>query len=450
MLKDKSFYRSMLRIAAPAAFQGFISLLVVQADNIMVGTLGDTVLSGVAMSNSATAFFTAAVGGLTSGSSVLISQYWGKKDTGRIRSVFAIVSAMCMVVALLAVIGIWCAPRFLLGRFTDVAAILDAGEPYFRLISLSYIPFALSTAMIGMLRSVEVVAVTLYTTVAALVVNISLNYILIFGKLGFPVMGVRGAAVATIISRSVELVIVWWYAFHKQKNLPIKPRDLLSAERVLWLDYIRYGLPVGLTDLQWAFVGVFKAAIIGHLGATMITANTVASGLMELGRVFSSSLTVGACVMIGMSVGAKDYKRTREYSNTIQIMFVGVGLCIAGSVFLLRGPYTSLYRDISPAAHALALRFLAIGAVTLIGTTYHASCFVGINRGAGDSRFVMIVDTICGWLVVLPLSYLAAFVWHMPLPAVFLCLYIDQCFKWIVAFLRLRGDKWIVNVTRDA
>ncbi|MDR1569817.1 MAG: MATE family efflux transporter [Oscillospiraceae bacterium] len=450
MVKDRSFYKALLRLAAPAAFQGFISLLVVQADNVMVGSLGDISLASVAISNSATAFFIAAITGMTSGSSVLISQYWGRKDVPRIRQVFAIVATLCTLIAIASIIAISVAPRFLLSRFTDAPDILSAGLPYFRLVSLSYLPFALSTALIGMLRSVEIVNVTIYTTIAALFVNISLNWILIFGKLGMPKLGVTGAAAATIVSRAVELGIVWWYTFYRQKNLPIRPRDLIGGERALWGDYARYGLPVGITDMQWAFVGVFKTAIIGRLGSTMITANTIATGLMELGRVFSSSLTIGACVMIGVTVGARDYKRTREYSNTIQILFVGVGLCIAAGVYLLREPYAALYGNVSDAARSLSLRFITIGALTLIGTTYHASCFVGINRGAGDSRFVLIVDTICGWLVVLPLSALAAFVWRAPLPVVFLCLYCDQCFKWIIAFFRLRGNKWIRNVTRDA
>ena len=117
--------------------------------------------------------------------------------------------------------------------------------------------------------------------------------------------------------------------------------------------------------------------------------------------------------------------------------------------FLLRRPFVSLYGQ-QESVVALATKLIAIGAVTLLGTTYHASCFVGINRGAGDSRFVMTVDLICGWLVVLPLTFLAAFVFKLPLPLVYLCTRIDQCFKWIIAFFRLRGNKWMKNVTRSA
>jgi len=129
-------------------------------------------------------------------------------------------------------------------------------------------------------------------------------------------------------------------------------------------------------------------------------------------------------------------------------MFACVGVVMSVVVFLLRGPYGALYSNVSEEARSLSRQLLAIGAVTMIGTTYHASCFVGINRGAGDSRFVFVVDMICGWLIVLPLAYLAMRR-GWPLPVVFLCIYIDQCFKWIIAFIRLRGNKWIRNVTHE-
>jgi len=457
MVRDKQFYRSLLRIAAPAALQGFISILVVQADNIMVSSLGDTVFAAVGQVNSATAFFMAAVGGLTGGSSVLISQYWGRKDHSRIADVFAILTQLCLALGILAISLVWLSPRGILGSLVKSEDIIEAGLPYLKLVCLSYLPLALSTALIGMLRSVQVVAVALYTTTAALFVNIGLNYVFIFGKLGFPAMGASGAAIATVISRVVEFLIVWWYAFYKQKNLDIKPRQLLRADRLLWKDYGRYGVPVGITDFLWAGVGLGKTIMIGTMGQTFISAMMITGGLMELGRVFSSSLTIGACVLIGMSVGVEsqraasgEYKQTREYSKTIQILFAGTGVLIALAVFSFRYPYAyGLYPSVSPEARAMAVRFLVIGAATLLGTTYHASCSVGIMRGAGDSRFVMIVDLICGWLIVLPLTYLSIFVWHASPQIIFLMLYIDQCFKWIIAYYRLRGNKWIRNVTRE-
>ncbi len=452
MVKDKQFYKTILMIALPAAFQGLLSLLTVIVDNIMVTSLGTTVLAGVSQSNKITQFYSALVLGLVSGSSVLISQYWGKNDVNRIKKIFSIVMSSCLFVALAFILLINLFPQNILGLLANDGNVVNAGLPYLAIVCFSYLPMALSSALIGMLRSVEVVRVTLYAAIAAVISNLSLNYVLIFGKLGFPAMGAQGAALATLLARTIELSVVWYYAFRVQKRIPLKISDFFHWDKALWHDYFRYGVPVAIGDAQWSLVGVFKAMIIGNVIASelMIAANTIAEDMMSLGMIFTSSLATGACIVIGKTVGTKDYKKTREYSNTIQIMFAVVGTFMSLLVFLLRNPYVmNLYPEASIQAKDLALQMIAIGAFTMIGTTYHASCFVGINRGAGDSKFVMLVDMICGWLIVLPLSYMAAIVWKLPMPIVFLFLRIDQCFKWIIAFFRLRGDKWIKNVTRE-
>jgi len=454
MIRDREFYKTIFRISLPAAFQALVSFLVVVADDIMVSMLPNATMAQAAVSqvNSITAFYTATLTGLVSGSSVLIAQYWGKKDMVRIRRIFSVVLWISALVALVFVAAAKLLPEQVVSIVikrgeTDVVALALS---YFGIVCFSYLPYAITTALIGMLRSIEVVRITLVTTVAALFVNIGLNYVLIFGKLGLPAMGVRGAAVATLATRVVEMLIVWVFTFNIQKKLKIKPRDLLKIDRTLAADYGRYGLPVGLTDMQWALIGMLKAAIIGQMGAAFMAANNIATSMANLGTMFTFALAGGACVVVGKAVGKGDYETAKAYSKTIQIMFFGIGLFMAGLVFLLKVPFTKMYgSSADPEVFNLATQMISLLAITLIGTSYHASCFVGINRGAGDSRFVMMVDMICGWLVVLPATLLAAFVFHAPLPIVFLCTRIDQCFKWLIAFIRLRGDKWIKNVTRD-
>jgi len=180
---------------------------------------------------------------------------------------------------------------------------------------------------------------------------------------------------------------------------------------------------------------------------------------MQLAGIFTAGLGSAACVMIGKTVGAKEYDKTRQYSKTLQVLFMSFGVVMCAALFFAKTPLVSLYEIISKGkggfAHEtteLAKTFISIGAFTLLGTFYHATCFTGINRGAGDGKFVLKVDMICGWCIVLPLTFLNALVfnwspaYHMPI--VFLSTRIDQCFKWIIAFFRLRGDKWIKNVTR--
>ena len=454
MIRDREFYKTIFRISLPAAFQALVSFLVVVADDVMVSKLPDgaSAQAAVTQVNSLTAFYTATLTGLVSGSAVLIAQYWGKRDMERIRRVFSIVFWICALVAVVFT-GV---ARLFPGAVTGLVIsaketqVSSLARDYLRIACLTFLPYAITTALIGMLRSIEVVKITLVTTVVALFLNIGLNALLIFGLLGFPRLGVIGAAVATLITRIVEMIMVVVYTFCIQKQLAIRPKNLFEIDRALAHDYARYGLPVGLTDMQWSLIGILKSAIIGLMGVAFMAANSIASSMANLGTMFTFALAGGACVVVGKAVGKGDYAAAREYSKTIQLLFLMIGVTMAGLVFALRTPFTRLYGSSQdPEVYSLATTMIAILAVTLIGTSYHASCFLGINRGAGDSRFVAMVDSICGWLIVLPATALSAFVFKAPLPVVFLATRIDQCFKWIIAMLRLRGDKWIQNVTRE-
>ena len=454
VIRDREFYKTIFRISLPAAFQALVSFLVVVADDIMVSKLsgGASAQAAVTQVNSLTAFYTATLTGLVSGSSVLIAQYWGKRDMMRIRKVFSIVFWICITTALIFTFVARLFPGAVTGLVISAkeAQVSELAREYLRIACLTFLPYAVTTSLIGMLRSIEVVKITLVTTVVALALNISLNALLIFGLCGFPALGVSGAAIATLITRIVEMAMVVAYTFCIQKQLAIKPKNLLEIDRTLARDYARYGLPVGLTDMQWSLIGILKSAIIGQMGVAFMAANSIASSMANLGTMFTFALAGGACVVVGKAVGKGDYDAAREYSKTIQLMFLMIGIAMAALVFALRVPFTRLYGSAKdPEVYSLATTMIAILAVTLIGTSYHASCFIGINRGAGDSRFVAMVDSICGWLIVIPATALCAFVFKTPLPVVFLATRVDQCFKWVIAMLRLRGDKWIRNVTRE-
>lgn len=451
MIKDKNFYKALLRLSLPAAFQSLISLLVVMADNLMVSSIDAQGLAfaAVVQSNSMSNLALALLSGLASGSIVLVSQYWGKKDVKRIQEVGAAVLLLCLQVALVLVVVINLFPRQILGILIkqQETATIEIALEYLPLVSLSFLPLAVSASLVGLLKGIEIVKITVYTTLFSLLTNIGLNYVLIFGKLGLPAMGVRGAALATVIARLLEMLLVIYFTRKKQTVFQLGFSQLRKQAAWAWRDYLRYGLPVGLTDMQWAVIGLLKMVIIGQMGVVMSNAVGVVDSLMNLGLLFTFAMAGGAAVMVGKAVGAGDIPLTKQYAKTIQILFIMVGIVMAAIVYLIRGPFISLYQ-LTPQASELANQMISLVALTLLGTSYHASCFVGINRGAGDSLFVMIVDMVCGWLIVLPAAALSAFVFKWPLAVVYLMTRIDQTFKWLIAFLRLRGDRWIHQVTR--
>ncbi len=447
MVKEKEFYRTLLAVAIPAAFQAFISLSVNMLDNIMVGSLGDVSLASVSLANQVGVFITFFIKGIGGGSSVLISQYAGKKDMQSIKAIFSTVFQFAALSLFLISSLLFLFPAQTLGIFTNDQTLISTGFTYIKIVAYSYFLFAMTDSLVSMMRTAEVVRLGIIVSFITLFSNLTLNYVLIFGKLGLPALGVNGAALATLLSRMIELLIVFIYVFKLDKKINLKVKELLRLNRDMIKDFATYGLPIVFGDSQWGFVGFIKGMMIGRLGVLMIAANSVADTVLSLAMIFTSGLSNGAVVTVGKAVGSGDFKKARAYSNTIQILFALVGLCVASLVFFSRGLPPLLY-NISQEARQMASIFLGIGALTHIGTCYHAACFVGINRGAGDGKFVMKVDLICGWLVVLPLTFLAAFVLKLPLPAIYLFTRIDQCFKWIIAFLRLQGDRWMKNVTR--
>ncbi len=455
LTKDKSFYKTLLIIALPVALQQLISLAVVMLDNVMVGSLGDISLSAVSQANQVTVFFTFFVRGISGGAALLISQYWGKKDTGRIKQIFSMTFVTTLILAGVVTVFVFFCPSLVVKFFSNNNDILSEATDYIKIACFSYIFFAISDTFIAMLRCVEIVKITFVISIVSFFTNLGGNYVLIFGKLGLPAMGVEGAALATVIARAIELIIVMIFFFKVQKKINVKPKDLFFAENVMWKDFFKYGVPVVIGDVQWGLVGVVKAVVIGRLGLEMMAAVSITDVVMQLGLIFANGLAAGACVIIGKTVGTNDYAKTREYSRSIEIIFATVGVIMGLGIFFLRAFPVSLYTEISEETRSLAMQLLGIGAFTLIGTSYHMACFTGINRGAGDSRFVFKVDMVCGWLVVIPLTvlvavgYLNAWAPLFTLPLVYLCTRFDQCFKWLVAFTRLRGNKWIKNVTRD-
>lgn len=451
MIRDKSFYKTLLALSIPAAFQSLMNLLVVMADNLMVARIDPkgVAFAAVSQSNAISNLVLALLTGLASGAVVLVSQYWGKEDTTKLRSIgaAALWISLGFCLAIIVLLLLFPAQILMLVIRSSEKEVMTQALQYLPIVVFSYLPYAVTAALIGLLKGIQIVRITLYTTVLALVSNVGLNYLLIFGHLGFPALGVRGAAIATVISRLLETLAVVFFALKRQTKLPLKPKDFKLPLPWAFHDFARYALPVGLTDAQWALVGMLKMVIIGQMGKLMINAVAMADMMMILGTVFTQALAGGACVLVGKAVGAGDIPLVKAYSATIQRLFLMIGLVMSALVFALRIPFVSLYGQ-SPEATSLAIQMIGLCAFTLIGTTYHASCFVGINRGAGDNRFVMLVDMICGWLVVLPLASLSAFVFRLPMAVVYFMTRVDQTFKWIIAYKRLKGDKWIHRITR--
>ena len=446
--KDREFYRTLIALAIPVALQNLITFAVTFADNLMVGALGDSAISGVYMGSQIQTLLQLFSGGVEGAILILAAQYWGRQDTRSIKRIISIGLHFSVGFGLLLTAACFFFPSQIITIFTHDPEVIRDGADYLRLVCLSYLFFCITQAMIAAMRSVEVARIGMTVSGISLVVNISLNYILIFGKLGFPALGIQGAAIATILSRVVETCVMVIYVFRIDKKLALKVRDFLKTDKVLRGDFIRYGLPIVGGQIIWAINMMGNSMIMGRFDQYVIAAVSIANILNTLAYVAMNGMSAAVGIITGKTVGAGKTELMKEYARTTQILFLGVGVLTGLMIFLLRIPFIHLYTGIAKETFRYANQFCLVLSVTSIGTCYQAACLFGLVKSGGDIGFVFKNDTIFVLLVVLPSAILTA---HLGAPAwvVFACLKCDQILKCIVAYFKINSFNWMKNLTRD-
>lgn len=446
--KDRSFYKTLFALAVPISLQNLITFAVNFADNLMIGSLGDDAISGVYVANQLQTVVQMFVAGIEGAILILAAQYWGKRDSSSIRKVVSVGMKFALGVGLLATLSAVLFPEWIIRAFTQEPGVIREGAAYVQIVGFTYLFFSVSQVMIAAMRSVETAKIGLYISGMALVVNVGLNYVLIFGHLGFPAMGVRGAAIATLISRILEMCVSTGYVFFVDKKLRFTLMDLLHTDRQLLWDFIRYGLPIIGGQVVWAVNSLANTKILGCYSAGVIAATSITGMLHNLVYVWMNGMSSAVGIITGKTVGAGLYDKMKEYAKTVQVIFLIVGLVSGAAIFLARDGFISLY-NASPEAQEYSRQFINVISVTIIGTCYQAACLFGLVKSGGDISFVFKNDTIFVFLVVLPSSLLAMWLGAPPW-VVFACLKCDQIFKCFVALVKINRYNWMKNLTRDA
>lgn len=448
---DISFYRSIIPIFFMVSLQNIIAYSVNMADNIMLGSYSQTTLSGAATVNQI--FFLVQQIALTIGDSLVIlaSQYWGQKRLLPMRKLTGIALTWGIVCGLLFFFVCSLFPVQILQIFTDDMAIVQEGVSYLSMIRFTFIFFLITQTLMAALRSVETVKISFYISVVSLVLNCGINYTLIFGRFGFPEMGIRGAAIGTLTARIVELLIVVMYLLRVDKKLKLFSENFMKPDAMLHKDFVKVAVPVIFTGVLWAISVPMQTAILGHLpngvSADVIAANSVATTFYQYLKVVVVAMSSASTVMIGKAIGIGDMKRIRSDARTLAVIDVGIGIILAAILFVMRLPLLHLYK-LNANAYRLADQLLLVMCAVMIGMAYQMPVSMGILRGGGDTKFTLILNTVSTWVIVMPLSFLSAFVWKWPAAAVVLVIQSDQIFKGVPIFFRMRSYKWIRKLTR--
>ncbi|MCI8992902.1 MAG: MATE family efflux transporter [Eubacterium sp.] len=447
--KDKEFYHTLFRMLLIVSLQNIVAYTVNMADNMMLGRYSQDAMSGAATVNQI--YFIVQQMALAIGEALvmLTSQYWGQKRLEPIRKLTGTALYLGVIFGVIVFAICAFAPEQVVGIFTDDGAIIAQGVEYLRITKYSYILFVITSVLMSSLRSVETVNISFVISCVSLIVNVAINYALIFGKFGCPELGVVGAAVGTLVARAIELAIVVFYMLVIDKKLKLFSTNFLKLDKDLTKDYRKVAIPVILSQLLWAVSVPFQTAILGHLSADAIAANSVATTFYSYLKVIVQSMSAVSAVLIGRTIGRGNMEEIKADARTLQVADIAIGIVLGVVLFLLRNPLLSFY-SLTDSAMTLAAQLLVVMAFIMVGMSYQMPVSMGIIRGGGDARFTLIMNTVSTWAIVIPLSLMSAFWWKWPVVLVVIMIQSDQVFKCLPTALRIRKyDKWIKKMTRE-
>lgn len=445
--EKKEFYKLVFALVLPMALQNLINVGVSSADVIMLGKVGETALSASSLANQIQFIMSLFFFGLTSGASVLTAQYWGKQDVTTIEKIFGMAMSIALIVGAIFTVAALLFPTSLMSIFTNEQDIIEQGVIYLRIIALSYIITAITSVYLNIMRSVERVIISTIVYLISLAVNVILNYILIFGKLGFDPMGIKGAAIATLIARTIELLIVFIYHKFYNKLLRFRIKDLFLWDKLLIKDFLTYTVPVMLNELVWGGGTAANAAIIGHLGKSVVAANSVTQVTRQLAMVVAFGLSNATAIILGKAIGEEKYDKAKLYAKRfvrISIILGIIGAFIILGVSQVAGSFLSL----STEAESYLKFMMFVMSYFALGQSFNATLVVGVFRAGGDTKFGLIIDAATLWGCSIFLGYLAAFVFKLPIPIVYVLLMSDEIIKLPFTYKRYKSMKWLKNITR--
>lgn len=446
---DPGFFKTFIHLFIPAAIQNLFFNLFGILDVLMLGQLGDAPVAAIGLAGQVFFLLNLTLFGIASGCSVFGAQYWGAQDRRNLHRMLGLCLVLGLVVAfgfsLLALIF----PTQLIGLYTQDAVVIKLAASYLRVMGWAYLVFPLTIAYSSLLRSTGNTRLPMMVSVVALALNATLDFCLIFGWAGFPALGVQGAAVGTVISRTLEclalLTVIYW------KRLPVAAsfKQLFQLDWTFMSRHIRLVGVVFLNEFFWALgINVYNA-IFARLGTQAYAAYNIATSFNSLGIFFPMAVMMACGIMIGNAVGAGDEKTAFSIGRrTIWINIAG-SIVLGALLVIARNPLLTLYR-VSEQTHKDALGILIIAGALLWLRGLDGMFIVGILRSGGDTRYSAIVDVGAIWLAGIPAVVLAAFVFHLPLPWVFLAMYAENLVKNILGLHRYLSRRWMRNLTQPS
>ena len=445
--ETKEFYRRLRKLVLPIACQNLLYSAVGGADALMLGFVDQTSLSAVSLATQVSFVLSLFQGALMGGATILAAQYWGKGDTKAVEKVLAIAMRYSILISLVFAMAGLAYPELIMRFFTSDPALIKVGADYIKVVSISYLLSGISQIYLSIMKNCDRAVMSTVISAMAVVLNVILNSIFIFGLLGFPAMGAVGAALATDIAIGTQVISVIIILLRKT-CIALRIQYIFRRTGSIHKDFIKYSLPVLGNQLAWGGGITMYSVIMGHLGNDATAANSVAT----IGRNMCASLCwgigTGSGILVGQKLGRNDLEGAKRDGSRLCKIALVTGVA-SGLILLALTPIITYFVDLSDAANGYLKWMLIINSYYIIGNSINSTVIAGIFYAGGDSRFGLICDSINMWLIILPCGFLAAFVFKVPVLAVSFILSMDEFTKLPIVYRHYIKYKWIKNLTRE-
>jgi len=444
---DKEYYRRLYKIALPIALQQFIMSSLNMVGVMMIGQLGAVPVAAVGLANQIFFLLNLMLFGITSGSAMFTAQLWGKRDILNIRKVLGLALSLGLTAGMFFLIIAEFFPAGALSIYSKDPSVITLGSDYLRIIGFSFLLYAISFCYSAVLRSTGDVQTPLLVTFTALSINTLLSYILIFGKLGLPSMGVHGAAIAVLASRIVECSSLLWLTYRKDSPAAGKIREMFSYNLVFASKVLKPVLPVVANEILWSMGTTAYSIVYARISTDAIAAMNIVGSIDQMALVLFNAIGHACAILVGNRIGAGEEGQAFRYAARSEALGIMGALGIGSLVLVSSNSILSLY-NVPPTVIDYAHRVLTILGLLLWLRASNMILFIGIFRSGGDTRFALILDGVIIWVVGVPLAFAGAFLFHLPVYWVYLLVMSEEITKWSLGVYRFFSRKWIHNLAK--
>ena len=441
--RKRSLRKEIVRLALPIALQQFMTALVGACDAIMLGKLSQDAMSAVSLATQVTFVFNLFMFAFMAGENMFVAQYYGKGDYTGISQVFSLVTKICGCIAVVFLTGTLFFPEQLMRILTNEETLIVLGSEYLRVIGISYVFSGIAQIFLAIMKNCGAVNMSTLINGVMVILNIALNAVFIFGLSGFPKMGIKGAALATVLATVVQFM---WSVGYVLCRIRAVKFSLRSCEKKLFGRFWQKTVPLLINNLAWGIGFSMYSVIMGHLGTDAVAANGIANISKNLVVCFCLGLGNAGSIIVGNRLGADRLQEAKEVGETLTKTAIIAGI-VSGLVLIALSPFITKMVDLTPTARGYLQKMLLISSYYIAGKSVNCMTIGGIFAAGGDSKFGMLCDSVTLWCIIVPLGCICAFILKLPVMVVYFVLNLDEIIKLPVVYKHYKKYKWIKNLT---